>query len=192
MNNLVQFRPRSPAIRKAGAAHTRALGAPMHRIPFCGEPMGATCDSSRGADYARRRAILWASWKAQKDHGLPDDLSGWQISAAMGEGLDSLYQVTLSPPPGPAWTALKVKVPAWQVAEGIILDNEPIEAIEPPCTETLTMALPAPSAALAALPTPAKARKAPTPRAKRWKPPKTIFIMTRRGVSPLLLPSALS
>ena len=192
MNSVVQFRPRSPALRKAGAAHTRAIGAPMHRIPFAGEPMGAVCDSACREAYARRRAILWAAWKAQKDHGLPQDLSGWHISAKAGEALEALYEVHIEPPRGQGWQALKINVPAWQVAEGeggLVIDQEPIEALPTPCTETLTMTLPAPRAALAATVLPAKARKAPV---KRWKPPKIIFIMIKGRVCPLKLSNALS
>lgn len=192
MNSLVQFRPRSPVLCKAGAAHTRALGSPMHRIPFAGEPMGTVADSACREAYARRRAILWAAWKGKRDHGLPADLSGWHISAQAGEGMEALYSVTIEPPKGQGWKALKVNVPVWQVAEGeggLIIDQDPIEALPAPCPETLTMALPAPRAALPAPILPAKARKAPV---KRWKPPKTVFIMTRGKCSSLSLPATLS
>ena len=189
MTRLVTYRPKSPALRKAGAAHTRALGAHMHRIPFAGEPVGTVCDTITQAAMARRRAILWACWKGQTAHGLPDDLSPWSVAVASGNDPGSLFKVTLSPPPqARGFSSVLVPVPAWQIAEeepGITIDQETPESLPPPCPHTLNMLdRPAP---VAALPAPKPKRKA----AKRGKP-KVVMIMVKGRVLPLRIPAFLS
>lgn len=187
MTRLVAYRPKSPALRKAGAAHTRALGAHMHRILFAGEPVGTVCETITGAAMTRRRAILWAIWKGQRDHGLPDDLSAWSVFVA--SDTTAAFKVTLTPPPAALGFAKSViDVPAWQVAEeatGITIDHEATESLPPPCPHTPNMLdRPAP---VAALPAPKKKQRSP----KKGKP-KVVMIMVKGRVLPLRLPAFLS
>ena len=156
----------------------------MHRITFAGEPIGTTCESNSGAAMTRRRAILWAMWKGQRDNGLPDDLSTWSVE--IGSDISAAFKVTFTPPTAAlGFVKTIVKVPAWQVAEepiGITIDHEPIETLPPPCQHTESL-IDRP----AALQAPKPKRKA-RPRVK----PKIVMIMVKGKIHPLRIPPFLS
>lgn len=142
-NNIIPFRPKSPAYRQHKASHGRALAAPMHALPFVGEPMGFSAFAGGSKAYALRRAALWACWKARRDHGLPDDLRDWNIAVGPGGTPDAAYLVSLvNANPASGWPPVTILVPAWAIAEGeggLIIDQEPVEA---PCPHTAPLALP--------------------------------------------------
>lgn len=187
MNQVVPFRPKSPALRKAGAAHTRALGAHMHAIAFAGEAIGTTCQKITADAVTRRRAILWAAWKGRKAHGLPDDLTQWHATCTTAGTADWSYTVTFTPEGDLCrhWQAISVQVPAWSVAEEPGLVIEPEEAWEAlPEDRGPPLALEAPTPP----PAPAKAAKAPRKRGKS----KTIMIMCKGRIQTLRVPAFLS
>lgn len=163
MNNLATLnsgqlaRYSAQHYRKSLAAHTRALKAPMHSIPFVGEAAGTstvlTSYGNKCGPYAamQRRSILWATWKGKATNQLPDDVSGFDAHMADGK-------VTFTPRHNKGWQTVTIDLPDWQEAGEIVeitLDAAHIETLPAPCTDTkmIEFAAPAPVAR------PAKTRK---------------------------------
>ena len=109
--------------RKWTAAYNRTLAAPLHNLPLAGDPCNLafhfSANGRTGAHEAtKRRAILWAVWKARKLYGLPANLCQWKASAKECDLPGAAWMVTLEPYGNDrqAWKTVSITVPAWPIA----------------------------------------------------------------------------
>jgi hypothetical protein len=180
-NALATLKAHKPLVmwKKSKAAHTRALGASMANIPFMGDAtgthtLGRYAASSFNHTPEARRAILWAAWKAKRDFGLPDDLTGF-------DAFHTGNTVTFTPCSGftrSGWQTVQVTLPDWQEAlepEVITIEAEPIEVLPEPCPETIMIEFKSPGE--------------PAPISKPARKPRTKFKIIYMMGKPLRIPA---